>query len=118
MKERKAATQLGARTQRGKEHFRGPWLSPPPTDDEFFLSPLLTGGAIDLSATSLEMLSLMPLCLQSPKAPPPSLPGASTADQSTRGSDEKHYIIVKSIIITRRTYSNEGKNKLSHKNNA
>lgn len=47
-----------------------------------------------MSATSLEMLSLMPLCLQSPMAPPPSLPGASTADQSTRGSNEKHYIIV------------------------
>lgn len=66
-----------------------------PAEDEFFLLPLLTGGIIDLSATSLEMLSLMPLCLQSPMVPPPSLPEASTADQSTCGSNEKHYIIVK-----------------------
>lgn len=83
-----------------------------PAKDEFFLSPLLTGDLIHLSAASLEVLSLYAsVSKMSRGATTFAPPEAYTADQSTWGSNEKHYIIVKkkSIIITHRTYSKEGK---------
>lgn len=59
----------------------------------------------------------VPFCLCPPNGPPgnPSLPTCYNADGSKCGSNEKHYMTVKTAITTIHTsYPKGGKNKLSH----
>lgn len=75
--QREAAVQRAACIQCLRGHLQGPSLALfLPAGSEFFLLSLLTGSITNLSAPSLGMCSLLPLCLQCLMGPPPSLPGA------------------------------------------
>lgn len=63
--QREAAVQRAACIQCLRGHLQGPSLALfLPAGSEFFLLPLLTGSITNLSAPSLGMCSLLPLCLQ------------------------------------------------------